>query len=115
LTSVWVWITSNFDPASPANSCLAYYNRTTNQLFLFNDAGTAALAPATLGGTGTLSNSQCSIGVAAATVSTSGNNLTLNLPVTFTAAYTGAKTTYMYAAGSTAASGWQSMGTWTAP
>jgi hypothetical protein len=37
----------------------------------------------------------------------------LNLPVTFTAAYTGAKTTYMFAAGSTAASGWVAMGTWT--
>jgi uncharacterized repeat protein (TIGR01451 family) len=115
LTTVWVWITSNFNPASPSSSCLAYYNRATNQLSLFNDAGTGALAPATLGGAGTLSNSQCSIGVAAATVSTSGNNLTLNLPVTFTAAYAGAKTTYLYAAGSSAASGWQSMGTWTVP
>jgi hypothetical protein len=112
---VWVWITSNFNPASPANSCLAHYNSATNQLFLFNDAGTAELAPVTLGGAGTLSNSQCSIGVAAATVSTSGNNLTLNLPVTFTAAYTGAKTTYMFAAGSSASSGWQTIGSWTVP
>jgi uncharacterized repeat protein (TIGR01451 family) len=113
LTTAWVWFTANFNPASPANSCLVYYARATNQLFLFNSAGTAWLSPATLGGAGTLSNSQCSIGVAAATVSTSGNNLTLNLPVTFTAAYAGAKSTYMYAAGSIANSGWQAIGSWT--
>jgi hypothetical protein len=41
----------------------------------------------------------------AATVTTSGTNLTVSLPVTFTAAYAGAKTTYMYAAGSSANSG----------
>jgi hypothetical protein len=115
LATVWVWITSNFDPAAPSNSCLVYYAPATNQLFLFNNAGTAWLAPATLGAAGTLSNSQCSMGVAAATVTSSGANLTLNLPVTFTTAYAGTKTTYMYAAGSSAGSGWQTMGSWTAP
>jgi len=64
---------------------------------------------------GTLSNSQCSINAGAATVTTSGMNLTLNLPVTFTAAYDGAKTTYMYAAGSSAGSGWLNIGSWTVP
>jgi hypothetical protein len=39
----------------------------------------------------------------------------LNLPVTFTAAYPGAKSIWMFAAGSTAASVWQSMGSWTVP
>jgi hypothetical protein len=112
LTSVWVWITSNFNPALP--SCLLEYARAANQLYLYNDAGTGWLAPATPGAAGTLSNSQCSINMAAATVTTSGTNLTLNLPVTFTAAYAGAKTTYMYAGGSSSNSGWQTMGSWTA-
>jgi hypothetical protein len=63
----------------------------------------------------TLSNSQCSLNVAAATVISSGTNLTLDLPVTFTTAYAGAKTTYMYAAGSAANSGWQALGSWIVP
>jgi uncharacterized repeat protein (TIGR02543 family) len=114
LTTVWVWFTSNFNSGSSANSCLAYYARATNQLFLLNDAGTV-WSPATPGSAVTLSNSQCSMNAAAASVTSSGTNLTLNLPVTFKAAYAGAKSTYMYAAGSSANSGWQSMGTWTVP
>ena len=96
-----------------SNSCLLEYATAANQLYLYNDAGTAWLTPATVGAAGTLSNSQCSINMAAATVTKSGTNLTLNLPVTFTAAYAGAKTTYMYAGGSIANSGWQTMGSWT--
>ena len=114
LTAVWVWITGNFNSVSVANTCLAYYATVTNQLFLYNDAGTGG-SSAALGAAGTLSNSQCSINVGAAIVTTSGTNLTLNLPVTFTAVYAGKKTTYMYAAGLSAASGWQTMGSWTVP
>jgi hypothetical protein len=113
LMSVWAWIAVGFNPAAPSNSCLVEYVRNTNLLYLYNDAGTTWVSPATLGSAGTLSNSQCSLNLAAATVTTSGTNLTLNLPVTFTAAYAGAKNTYMYAAGSSANSGWQTMGGWT--
>jgi uncharacterized repeat protein (TIGR01451 family) len=114
LSTVWVWFTANFNTATSANSCLAYYARAANQLFLLNDAGTA-YSSATPGAAVTLSNSQCSINMAAASVTPSGTNLTVNLPVTFTAAYAGTKSTYMYAAGSSANSGWQAMGTWTVP
>jgi hypothetical protein len=114
LTAVWVWITGNFNSVSVANTCLVNYAGAANQLFLYNDAGTGG-SSATLGVAGTLSNSQCSINAGAASVTTSGTNLTLNLPVTFTAAYAGKKTTYMYAAGLSAASGWQTMGSWTVP
>ena len=114
LTTVWVWFTSNFNASSSANSCLAYYARVANQLFLLNDAGTA-YSSAAPGAAVTLSNSQCSINAAAASVTPSGTNLTLNLPVTFTAAYAGAKSIYLFAAGSGANSGWQMMGSWTVP
>jgi pimeloyl-ACP methyl ester carboxylesterase len=114
LSTVWVWFTSNFNSGSSANSCLVYYARAANQLFLLNDAG-AVWSPAAPGAAVTLSNSQCSIDAVAASVMPSGTNLTLNLPVTFTAAYAGAKSTYMYAAGSGANSGWQAIGTWTVP
>jgi hypothetical protein len=99
LTSVWVWITSNFNPAAPSNSCLIEYARTANLLYLYNDAGTGWLPAATLGAAGTLSNSSCSMNTAAATVTASGTNLTVNLPMAFTAAYAGAKSVYMYAGG----------------
>jgi hypothetical protein len=112
LSAVWVWITANFNSTSVASTCIVYYNRPGNQLFLYNDAGTSGTS-AVVGVAGTLSNSQCSINAGTATATTSGTNLTLNLPVTFTAAYAGAKTTYMYAAGSSAGSGWQALGTWT--
>ncbi len=115
LSTVWVWFTSNFNSVSSANSCLLFYAGVTNQLFLLNDAGTAFSSAAAPGAAVTLSNSQCSINMAAASVTPSGTNLTLNLPVTFTAGYAGAKSTYMYAAGLTANSGWQAMGTWTVP
>jgi phage baseplate assembly protein gpV len=115
LTSVWVWFTSNFNTGSAANSCMIYYARATNQLFFLNDAGTAWSSPMAPGTAVTLSNSQCSVNVAAASVTASGTNLTLNLPVTFTTAYDGAKSTYLYAAGSSANSGWQALGSWTVP
>jgi len=113
LATAWVWFTSAFSSGVSANSCLLYYARAANQLFLLNDAGTAWSAPATPGAAGTLSNSQCSINAATASVTPSGTTLTLNLPMTFTVGYAGAKSIYMYAAGSSANSGWQSLGTWT--
>jgi hypothetical protein len=66
-------------------------------------------------GTGSISNSQCSVNLQTATVSASGNDLILNLPITFAAQYGGVKNVYMLATGSTVNSGWQTLGTWTVP
>jgi hypothetical protein len=112
-TTVWVWITSNYNTASAANSCMLYYTKATNQLYFLNDAGTAWSSPVAPGAAVTLSNSSCSVNVGAASVTASGTDLILNLPVAFTAAYAGVKSIYMYAAGSSGASGWQNMGSWT--
>ncbi len=69
---------------------------------------------ATLGSATTLQNSQCSLNVGTAWISTSGNTLTLNVTVTFTPAFVGAKNIYLYAVdGSGSNSGWQQLGTWT--
>jgi uncharacterized repeat protein (TIGR01451 family) len=114
-SSVWVWFTSNFSTVSAPNSCMVYYTKATNQVLFLNDAGTAWSSPAAPGAAVTLSNSQCSVNLGAASVTASGTNLTLNLPVTFAAGYAGTKSTYMYAAGSSANSGWQNMGSWTVP
>jgi hypothetical protein len=69
----------------------------------------------TLGSSGTLSNSHCSVNMAASSVSSSGNDLYLNLAITFTSAFAGARNTYMYATDhASQVSGWQQVGTWTA-
>ena len=79
-------------------TCYIYYSRASNEFYLENDAGTGWSSPMTLGTAGNLPNSQCIINVGASSVSTSGNNLTLSLALTFQSAYAGAKNTYMLVA-----------------
>jgi hypothetical protein len=111
-----VWVYFNATLANPAiNACLLYYSLATNQINLLGDNGTTWQA-ATLGAAATLTNSQCSINVAAATVLPSGNTLTLNLAMTFQAAFAGTKNIYLYATDlSGANSGWRGLGTWAVP
>jgi hypothetical protein len=108
------WVYFNATLANPAShACMLYYNAATSQINLLNDNATAWL-PATVGAATTLENSQCSLNVAATTVTLSGNALTLNVALTFQAGFTGAKNVYLHAvdeAGSN--SGWQQLGTWT--
>jgi hypothetical protein len=95
------------------NSCVLTYDITTNQVSLLNDGNTGSTS-ATPGASGTLSNSQCSLNVPGTSVATSGNTLTLNLPMTFQEAYAGVKNVYLYAADiSGANNGWQQLGKWT--
>ncbi len=98
--------------AGGVNSCYLYYARATNAIYLANDAGSAWLAPAVLGTAATIQNTQCSIAVGSSTSSGSGNNLTLNLALTFKSTYTGAKTTYMQVYDGQN-SGWVVKGAWT--
>ena len=115
LSMVWAWVTpSQTSPST--NSCLVYYDRVTNALALLNDAGTAYMG-APVGSAGPLQNSQCRVTMGSSTtVTLSGNTLTLNLALTFTPAFGGAKNLVMYASNAAAVnSGWQSRGTWTVP
>ena len=93
------------------------YTRASNSLALVNDAGSAYLPAQKPGVAGTLQNSQCSIAMASAAVTGSGTNLTLTLPITFTAAFKGAKNLYMYALDTSGASTPSMMlkGSWTVP
>jgi len=112
LHQTWVWFNPTFGSSS-ANSCLVYYDRGTNLLYLVNDAGTAWLSAPL--GSGTLQNSQCAIALAGSTAVPSGNTLTLTLAFTFTSAFAGAQNVYMFATNGTQSSGWQPRGTWTVP
>jgi hypothetical protein len=87
LSTVWVWFTSGSNTGGAAYSCMAYYSLASNELYLGNDAASGTLDPVLLGGGGTLSNSQCSFNVRAATAVSAGANLTM--PVTFTTALPG--------------------------
>jgi Beta-propeller repeat len=115
LQLAWVYFTASL--ANPdSQSCLLYYNVAPNQVNLLNDAGTAWLT-ATPGTASTaLTNSQCSLNVAAMTVTPNGNVLTVKLPMTFKAAFAGVKNAYLFASDiSGSSSGWQQEGTWTVP
>jgi hypothetical protein len=62
-----------------------------------------------------LQNSQCTLNVGASSASMSGNTLTLNLALSFTAAFAGAKNVYMEVENATHDSGWSPHGAWTVP
>jgi hypothetical protein len=100
---------------SSANSCELFYLPGSNQVGLLNDAA-SAWSVATLGASTTLQNSQCSLSVGASSKTLSGNNLTLNVAMTFAAGYAGTKNLYLWAGDvSATSSGWQQLGTWTVP
>lgn len=98
---------------SSANACYVYYQPSANQLYLANNAGawmTPALTPGVIA---TASNSQCTLNAASSSVSTAGNNLTLNVALTFSSTFLGTNNVYLYAAGlSGQNSGWVKEGTW---
>jgi hypothetical protein len=97
-----------FVPSGPAGGTV----------YLVDDAGDAA-GPYTsmvLPGAGTVQNSQCTISAAGSSVTTSGNNLTLSLPVTLNHSFAGNRVFYL--ATGTAGSlntGWQTVGTVNVP
>ena len=113
LQYAYAWFNASL--TSAAGSCFVYYQSATNQLNLLNDAATAWLV-ATPGTAAAIQNSQCSLSMAATTVTRSGNTLTLTLATTFKPAYAGAKNVYQYATDvSGSNSGWQQLGAWIVP
>ncbi len=88
-------------------------NRPQTACILENDAGNAALGPLTPGGSGTESNSQCTVSAAGSTVSGSGDSLAVNVALTFTPAFAGSKNLYGYATDKgNLNSGWKTLGAW---
>jgi len=84
-------------------------------LSLRNDAGARFLTPAlTPGGSGTVSNSQCTVSASGTSVNQSGNSLTLNVALTFSNIFTSPVNVYLYSANSSGQnSGWVNAGSWT--
>jgi hypothetical protein len=94
--------------------CFINYNPGNNSLLLANDTVTAWLGPSPIGSGALMKNSQCTVKPAGASVTVNGNTLAVSIPVTFTAGFAGAKTTWGYVADIGADSGYQAVGNWTA-
>jgi uncharacterized protein YhjY with autotransporter beta-barrel domain len=98
------------------NTCHLAYGPDTNLLFLLNDARNQWLGSVPLGSSGTLANSQCSVNLGASSKSGSGNNLTVDLAITFSGSFAGTKNLFVYALDQQYQnSGWQNKGSWVIP
>ena len=92
-----------------------YYNLVGNYVVLIDDAGVWGMSQH-LGTPGALHNSQCTLDYGASSATGSGNNLTLNLALTFNSSWSGTKNNYSYVSDrGNHAVGWTQMGAWTIP
>jgi len=99
--------------ASVSNGCFIFFIPASNSLYLSNNAGTAWQGPITMGQSTTLTNSQCTLNASSSSFSGSGNNLTLNLALSFQSAFAGAKGVYAEVYDGVLDSGWSQLGTYT--
>jgi hypothetical protein len=98
--------------AQLSGSCTVIYIPETDQLFLYNDAGTRLSAGVTPGSAAQVSNSQCTLGGMGSSVSAWDDTLTVNVTLTFSGTFTGLKNAYLNAEGRTQSSGWVLEGAW---
>ena len=115
LQTSWVLVNTALDGRA---ACYVAYYRPGNQVFLVPDSGDGTLATSmSLSGTGSLSNSQCTVSAQGSSAVVSGSALTVSLNVTFKSpAFTGPRGIWL--ATSTPAgqvSPWQALGAWLVP
>ncbi|HZU29401.1 MAG TPA: hypothetical protein VFA04_28010 [Bryobacteraceae bacterium] len=99
---------------SAANACEISWVASTGRLYLAADNAQSWLSYLVPGGSGQLQNSQCTLNAATSAATRSGNNLTITLDLSFTAAANGEKQIWAYVqdkAGELA--GWTNVGNWT--
>jgi len=112
-----IYFLINTSATITANNCHGYYNRSTNKLWLYNDAATGFLGPLTPGNNAVLENSQCSItGLNSSIVAGPGTDLVLNLAMVLKGAYTtGTQKVYLWVKDyERMETGWIQTGTWSA-
>jgi len=114
LTVVDVLIASALDGR---HACYAAFVPGSGSLYLVDDQGDSGgpYSGMVLPGSGSVSNSQCSIAGTGSSAAGSGNTLTLTLAITFTAAFAGNHVMYLAAQDASGNSGWSALGTWNAP
>ena len=96
------------------HGCYLAYSMSANTLYLINDAGDAGgpyAGSLVMNGSGSVSNSQCTISGAGSLVVGSGNTLTITLNMAFSSAFGGNKVIYAAARDASGGNtGWQTMG-----
>ncbi|MEK9185165.1 MAG: hypothetical protein AAB863_00115, partial [Patescibacteria group bacterium] len=112
IAAVYTFLNAGF---SGLNGCYILWDKATNQVFLRNDADTTWGVGRMLGGSSPpLSNSQCTMNVETSSITTSGNDLTFNIALSFNPSFAGLKEIWMYAGNSGGQhSGWQLRGNYT--
>ncbi|MEO8026402.1 MAG: Ig-like domain-containing protein, partial [Bryobacteraceae bacterium] len=100
------------------SACYLGYDRINNLLYLVDDNG-GSLRPAVIpalggsSGSGTVSNSQCTVKGATSAVHTTATDLFLDIDLTFSSAFNGPKTTYLGAQTANGGNtGWVAGGGW---
>jgi len=97
-------------------ACYLAYSRSAGVLYLVADNGGTLSQGLVPGGSGSVSNGQCTVAAAGSSASGAGNTLTLVLNLSFSAAFGGSKIVYMAAGDQEGSnSGWETLGTWTVP
>jgi hypothetical protein len=93
------------------SGCWIYYQASNNTLQLANTS--SSWQSGAIGSSTVLQNAQCSISLAGASASISGQNLSLRIPITFKSAFAGTKNIYLRAQDKTGQiAPYQVMGTW---
>jgi hypothetical protein len=113
-----VLINGNINAPHSCYFAFAPSGSTSGTIYLVEDAGQAGgpYMTAVLPGSNSAQNSQCTINGSGASVSASGNTLTLTLPITFNSSFGGERVFYMAALGSgNSNSGWQAAGSVNVP
>ena len=104
------------DALSSQWACYLHYDVGSNELYLRDDTDPSWAGSKQLGAAGTIANSQCTVDAGASSFSAPpGTTATLNLAVTFKAAFAGDKTTYGLVDSGNWNSGWDALGTWSVP
>jgi hypothetical protein len=113
--TTWALINTALDGRG---ACYVAYYAPANQVFLVPDNGDGTQATAiTLGGTGSISNSQCTVYAQGSSVVKTGAQIAVTLNIGFTPAFGGPKAVWMAAQtlNGAATSAWQALGAWTVP
>jgi hypothetical protein len=113
-----VYLKIGGSPNGASNTCMIRYSPASGKVSLRDDAGAwmPGMMVSPVSAAAQQQNGQCSVSVDAASVSVSGNTLTLSVAVGFQPSYQGSKNLYLNA--STVGgymTDWQQRGTWIVP
>ena len=115
LQTAWALINTAIDGRQ---ACYVAYYAPGNTLYLYPDNGDGSAATnIVLAGTNTIQNSQCLISATGSSIVKSGNQLTLNLNITFKSGFSGPRGvwTAVQTLGGAQTSAWKGVGAWLAP